>query len=57
MVRGDDDWAFGRDVSKTFNLGSKGAHQKWRQECTQYAVGEVVEHRSNLPVIAPYDTI
>ncbi len=57
MVRGDDNWPFTWDVSQTFDLGAKSAHEKWSEKCAQDAVGEVVEHVPNLAAIAPYDTI
>ena len=57
MVRGDDDWPLARNIAQPLDLRSKGAHQEWREECPQNAIGEIVEHIPNLAAIAPYDTI
>ena len=57
MVRGDDYWAFGRNVSKSTHLGTEGEHQEGGKECSQGSVGQVVEHGINLVVIDDYDTI
>ena len=57
MVRSDDHGPFAGHVAQTFDLGSKGAHQKGCQKSTQDPIGKVIEHLPNLAAIAPYDTI
>ena len=57
MVRSDDYGPFAGHVAQTFDLGSKGAHQKGCQKSTQDPIGKVIEHLPNLAAIAPYDTI